>query len=66
MILPGIGVTYNGEELGMEDKLDISWEDTQDPQACNSDPEHYLPLSRDRNRTPFQWDNSTNAGYYYL
>ena len=63
MILPGIAITYNGEEIAMEDKLDISWEDTQDPQACNADPEKYEQLSRDRNRTPFQWDNTTNTGY---
>ncbi|XP_023315955.1 maltase 1-like [Trichogramma pretiosum] len=63
MILPGIAVTYNGEEIAMEDKLDISWEETMDPQACNTDPEHYKSRTRDPNRTPFQWDNSTNAGF---
>lgn len=62
MILPGIAVTYYGEEIGMEDKSDISWEDTQDPQACNTDPEHYQARSRDPARTPFQWDDTTNAG----
>ena len=62
MILPGVAITYNGEEIAMEDKNDISWEDTQDPPACNANPETYQPLSRDRNRTPFQWDDSTNAG----
>lgn len=62
MILPGIAVTYNGEEIAMEDKLDISWKETQDPQACNAGEEHYKEHSRDPNRTPFQWDNTTNAG----
>ena len=64
MILPGIAVTYNGDEIAMEDKLDISWEDTQDPQACNTDPDSYKSHTRDPNRTPFQWDDTMNAGYF--
>lgn len=54
MILPGIAVTYNGEEIGMLDKQDMSWEDTQDPQACNAEKDKYQNRSRDLNRTPFQ------------
>ncbi|ALC40924.1 Mal-A1 [Drosophila busckii] len=60
--LPGHAVTYNGEELGMTDVF-ISWEDTVDPQACNSDPEHYYARSRDPARTPYQWDASPMAGF---
>lgn len=63
MILPGIAVTYNGEEIGMLDKRDISWEDTQDPQGCNAGKDKYQSLSRDLNRTPFQWDATKNAGF---
>ncbi|KAF7393739.1 hypothetical protein HZH68_010558 [Vespula germanica] len=63
MILPGVAVTYYGEEIGMVDKSDISWEDTQDPQACNAGKDKYQSRSRDPNRTPFQWDNSKNAGF---
>jgi glycosidase len=63
MILPGIAVTYYGEEIGMFDKTDISWEDTQDPQACNAGKEKYKSRSRDPVRTPFQWHNENkNAG----
>jgi len=62
MILPGLAVTYNGDEIGMVDKRDISWEDTQDPQACNAGKEQYANLSRDPERTPFQWDATKNAG----
>lgn len=40
----------------------ISWEDSVDPQACNTDPDTYLKVSRDPCRTPFQWDDSENAG----
>ncbi|XP_015183315.1 PREDICTED: uncharacterized protein LOC107070028 [Polistes dominula] len=63
MILPGVGVTYYGEEIGMVDKRDISWEDTKDPQACNAGKDKYKYESRDPARTPFQWDNSRNAGF---
>jgi len=63
MILPGIAVTYYGEEIGMLDKTDISWENTQDPQACNAGKEKYKSRSRDPVRTPFQWHNKNkNAG----
>ena len=63
MILPGVAVTYNGEEIAMEDKLDLTWEETMDPQACNADPETFQKLSRDPNRTPFQWDDSKHSGF---
>uniref|UniRef100_A0A182P5V8 alpha-glucosidase n=1 Tax=Anopheles epiroticus TaxID=199890 RepID=A0A182P5V8_9DIPT len=61
-VLPGIAVTYNGDELAMEDVF-ISWKDTIDPAACNSNPKDYLLYSRDPVRTPFQWDDSVSAGF---
>lgn len=55
LTLPGVAVTYNGDEIGMLDYRDISWEDTLDPQACNTnDPENFKDASRDPQRTPFQ------------
>jgi alpha-glucosidase len=60
--LPGIAVTYNGEELVMRDTY-ISYEDTVDPMACNQGPENYWPPNRDPARTPFQWDTSNMAGF---
>ncbi|XP_072743958.1 maltase 1-like [Anoplolepis gracilipes] len=63
MIMPGLAVTYNGDEIGMVDKRDISWNNTQDPQACNAGKEHYKAISRDPERTPFQWDGTKNAGF---
>lgn len=60
--LPGIAVAYNGEELAMEDVY-IPWKDTVDPAACNSNPRDFLIYSRDPARTPFQWDDSTSAGF---
>ncbi|XP_076249708.1 alpha-glucosidase [Calliopsis andreniformis] len=62
LLLPGIGVTYNGEEIGMEDTW-ISWEETVDPQGCNAGVNGFETASRDPCRTPFQWDNSTSAGF---
>jgi len=63
LTLPGAGVTYNGEEIGMLDNKNISWEDTKDPAACNTNPSVYMKYSRDPERTPFQWDASEHAGF---
>lgn len=52
LTLPGAAFTYSGDEIEMEDYRDISWEDTTDPWACNSNPIDYKDLSRDPNRTP--------------
>ncbi|KAG5334241.1 MAL1 glucosidase, partial [Acromyrmex charruanus] len=62
LLLPGVAVTYNGDEIGMEDTW-ISWEDTKDPQGCNAGKDVYENASRDPARTPFQWDNTTSAGF---
>ncbi|CAG9784858.1 unnamed protein product [Diatraea saccharalis] len=52
-----------GEEIGMTDGF-VSWEDTKDPQACNTDdPINYYKKSRDPNRTPYHWDSSAHAGF---
>lgn len=40
-----------------------SWADTKDPAACNTNPNVYMDFSRDPERTPFQWDTTTNAGF---
>ncbi|XP_046826186.1 alpha-glucosidase-like [Vespa crabro] len=61
-LLPGVAVIYNGDEIGMEDTV-LSWEDTKDNEACNAGKDKYLSKSRDYGRTPFQWDNSTSAGF---
>ncbi|XP_072745192.1 maltase 1-like [Anoplolepis gracilipes] len=63
MIMPGLAVTYNGDEIGMVDKNDISWADTKDPQGCLAGKDHYSSVSRDPERTPFQWDGTKNAGF---
>lgn len=60
--LPGIAVTYQGEELGLLN-TDLTWEETIDPAACNTNPEEYERYSRDGCRTPFPWDATKNAGF---
>lgn len=63
MLLPGVAITYQGEEIGMRDGY-VSWEDTVDVAACNQGtPEDYLDFSRDPARTPYHWDNTTSAGF---
>lgn len=41
----------------------LTWNQTVDPQACNSNSDDYDKYSRDPARTPFQWDATTNAGF---
>jgi alpha-glucosidase len=60
-LLPGVAVTYNGEEIGMENTY-ISFEECVDPQGVNAGPDGYLEKTRDLERTPFQWDDTTSAG----
>lgn len=60
-LLPGVGVTYYGDEIGMEDTW-LTWKETQDPQGLNAGEQTYERASRDPARTPFQWDNTTSAG----
>lgn len=60
--LPGIAITYMGEELVMTN-VHLTWEETVDPQACNTNPDVYEPNSRDPARTPFPWDDTKNAGF---
>ncbi|KAG6452995.1 hypothetical protein O3G_MSEX007927 [Manduca sexta] len=63
MLLPGVAVTYQGEEIGMRDGY-VSWEDTVDVEACNrGDPDTYHLYSRDPARTPYHWDDSNMAGF---
>jgi alpha-glucosidase len=61
--LPGIAVTYQGEEMGLVN-THLSWEETVDPSACNTqDKINYEKFSRDPARTPFPWDASKNGGF---
>ncbi|XP_030768027.1 maltase 2-like [Sitophilus oryzae] len=60
-ILPGVQITYNGEEIGQENG-EVTCEQGYDPQAiknCST----FNQTSRDFERTPFQWDSTVNAGF---
>ncbi|XP_014208341.1 alpha-glucosidase-like [Copidosoma floridanum] len=61
-LLPGVAVTYNGEEIGMEDTI-LSWQETKDSQACRVGEKLFSSVTRDPARTPFQWDSSVSAGF---
>lgn len=53
LIILLIAFIPQGEELAMTDG-EVSWEETQDPQACNTDdPINYYKSSRDPARTPY-------------
>ncbi|XP_050362060.1 maltase 2-like [Nymphalis io] len=63
LLLPGIAITYMGEEIGMTNGF-VTWGKTMDPLACNTDdPVNFIKVSRDPYRTPFQWSNGKNAGF---
>lgn len=63
MLLPGVAVTYQGEEIGMRDGY-VSWEDTVDVEALNrGDNETYMLYSRDPARTPYHWNDGISAGF---
>lgn len=47
----------------MTDNRNISFEETDDPQAKQTNETVYMLYSRDPVRTPFQWDNTVNAGF---
>jgi alpha-glucosidase len=59
LTLRGTPTMYYGDEIGMSN-VEIPPEKYQDPQALN---EPGVNVSRDRERTPMQWDNSPYAGF---
>eukprot|EP00095_Tigriopus_kingsejongensis_P002649 maker-scaffold441_size170131-snap-gene-0.35 protein:Tk02649 transcript:maker-scaffold441_size170131-snap-gene-0.35-mRNA-1 annotation:"hypothetical protein LOTGIDRAFT_141370" len=65
MSLPGVSINYYGEEIGMTNNMDITYEQTVDPSGCNCGPDRYNeePCSRDPERTPMQWTSGFNAGF---
>lgn len=60
LTLRGTPIMYYGEELGMETRDPDRKEDVKDPLGLAGWPNY---KGRDGERTPMQWDNSTNAGF---
>jgi len=77
LTLPGTPFLYNGEEIGMVDLLmdDIHqvrdqiglWTYQMEIEEMGHSPEkalaYALDVTRDKCRTPFQWNNSPNGGF---
>ncbi|KAJ2953900.1 hypothetical protein O0L34_g1531 [Tuta absoluta] len=63
LLMPGIALTYMGEEIGMQDGY-VPWTATRDPIACKTDdPINFVLVTRDPARTPFQWSSNKHAGF---
>lgn len=60
LTLRGTAIMYYGEEIGMENNDPKSREDVQDPIGKLGWPKE---KGRDGERTPMQWNTSTNAGF---
>ncbi|XP_025411875.1 maltase 2-like [Sipha flava] len=62
LLLPGTAFTYMGEEIGMEDAR-VRWNQTVDPMGLNVGRDGYRELSRDPERSPYQWNADVSAGF---
>jgi alpha-glucosidase len=60
LTLRGTPVMYYGEELGMENNDPVRKEDVKDPIGIAGWP---AEKGRDGERTPMQWNDSSNAGF---
>lgn len=60
-LLPGVQITYNGEEIGMEDGS-VTLEEGVDVGDCDNEV-CYNEFSRDFERTPYHWNKNKNAGF---
>lgn len=61
LLLPGTAIVYQGDEIAMVDTF-LNWDQIVDPPGINAGPTRYYEFTRDKNRTPVQWDSSKNAG----
>lgn len=56
MMLPGVACVYYGQEIGMVNNH------IRDDQRRDPNYDVNTGITRDSERLPMQWDNSTNAG----
>lgn len=61
LLLPGTAISYMGDELAMEDTK-IRWTQTDDTYAKKFGIKKFESVSRDPERTPFQWNSGQHAG----
>lgn len=64
LTLRGVPMLYYGQELGMEDNVDIPADKLQDKAIVKSESGE-TPPPRDGARTPMQWDASAHAGFSF-
>jgi alpha-glucosidase len=60
LTLRGTPIMYYGEEIGMQNNDPKRKEDVKDPKGRTGWPKD---IGRDGERTPMQWNDSTNAGF---
>ncbi|KAK9308558.1 hypothetical protein QLX08_001539 [Tetragonisca angustula] len=60
--MPRISVIYNGDDIGMVDRK-FTYAEMVDPASCNAGRNRYHLKSKDSARMPYQWKNSTSAGF---
>ncbi|XP_066905540.1 maltase A1 isoform X2 [Halyomorpha halys] len=62
MTLPGTMITYNGEELGLEDAY-VRFDEGKDLQGLRAGPSGFEAHSRDFERGPMPWKAASNGGF---